>query len=1604
MAAIIGSPTRYIQGKGEMKNLCSYADKFGKNLFILTSASGRKRVEPAINEGNKDSNLVYDVFNGECCMTEINRIIKIVEEAGSDVIIGIGGGKIHDTSKAVAYYTKKPVIIVPTIASTDAPCSALSVIYTDESVFEKITKSSISINSKLITDEDYGLWTKTYSDSNGVQKISVSESEGTSFTVPDNGLLATIKFKAIANATTSTINFNNIALVDVNKSDIDAGNMSIRIPESGATTYTITYNPNTTDLVENIMSSGVKVEGENYTIAGAPSRVGYTFTGWNTAANGSGTSYAANATYSTDAELNLYAQWQIKSATLTVNPNGGIWEGRTTTQTYTQDYQTTKAISNPTSGPNGYIVRFNSNGGNTINQITQTQSFSNWNLTGGGQLNGTTYTFGDTAGTLTAQYVGDAITLPTPTKTGATFNGWYTQLSGGSRVGGAGESYTPSSTTTLFAQWNEVQYTLTVNPNSGTWNGSSSSQTLNGTYNSTKTISNPTAPNGYTVILNDNGTTSNIVQTKTFSGWTNAGSGSISGTTYTYGAGDGTITANYTANSVNLPTPSKTGYVFDGWYTAATDGNKITSPYMPTNNTTLYAHWTANRYTITFDNAGGQNTITTKEISYGQTYGTLPTPTKAGYTFDGWYNGSTKVTESDTVNITSNTTLTARWLGSEYTVIFDPDGGNVNPTTKKVRNGGTYGTLPTPTKTGNIFKGWYKDTTKIEETTTVDTSTNITLKASWEVIKYTLTVNPNGGTWNGNTTSQTFEQGYGTTKTIANPTATPSGYTVRFNTNGGTSTDSLQQIQTTAFDGWKLTGGGTFVAPTYTYGTSNGTLTAQYTGNNVTLPNATKTGSTLKGWYTSGTGGTRVGGAGDAYTPTESTTLFAQWNETEYTLTVNPNGGVWNGSASNQTVVGTYNSTKTIANPTAPNGYTVTLNDNGRTNSIVQTKTFSRWINSGSGNIRDNTTYTFGNGDGTLTAEYTANVVTLPTPTKDGYTFNGWYTESTGGNKVNSPYTPNNDITLYSHWTANKYTITFNNDGGQNSTTTKEVTYGEKYGTLPTPTKDGYTFDGWFTSNGTKISENDNVNITENITLIAKWQGESYTLTVNPNGGTWNESSEIQTVVGTYNSTREISNPIAPKGYTVTLNDSENTTSIVQTKSFNGWAKTGSGTIAGTTYTFGNGNGEIVANYTSNKVTLPIPTKEGYTFKGWFTQENGGTKVETSYMPESNTTLYAQWEANKYTITFDGNGVTLEQNSKEVTYGQAYGELPTPTKEGYDFDGWYTEDGNLIKSSDIVNITKNITLTASWSVKKYTVTFKNDDGSVLYTTLAQYGNKIVYSGKTPVSTKIIPGYESKFKGWENQDALESIQGDTTVTAIYEVTIIQYKIIYNNIRDCDNSKNPTSYTIKDSNITLENLEDKEGSKFLGWYDKAVGGNKVESIDTSKLENIILYAQWKDDKLYLKSEKYKVGENDIDNYEDGDIYLDKIQPETTLKQLMENCDTNGIISVIDRNGKEITKDEIVGTGMKIKVTRYEQQIQLTAIVMGDLDGDGKVSAVDLSTLNQAILKDTKLGEVEFKAADLDDNIKLTATDLSTINNTILKNIKLTYDKSLDKKTNE
>ncbi len=137
MASILISPSKYVQGAGELKKLGEYVSKLGKNALALISESGYKRVGKDIENSFDTTSIGFDFFNGECSMTEIERLKKIVAEKGSDVIIGIGGGKILDTAKAVAYFCELPVVIVPTIASTDAPCSALSVIYTDEGVFEK---------------------------------------------------------------------------------------------------------------------------------------------------------------------------------------------------------------------------------------------------------------------------------------------------------------------------------------------------------------------------------------------------------------------------------------------------------------------------------------------------------------------------------------------------------------------------------------------------------------------------------------------------------------------------------------------------------------------------------------------------------------------------------------------------------------------------------------------------------------------------------------------------------------------------------------------------------------------------------------------------------------------------------------------------------------------------------------------------------------------------------------------------------------------------------------------------------------------------------------------------------------------------------------------------------------------------------------------------------------------------------------------------------------------------------------------------------------------------------------------------------------------------
>ena len=136
MKKMICSPGTYVQGEGELSNLAEYAKSIGKtSAYLIVGPFVDKTYHREIISSFEENKMPYTVavFGGECSMEEIKHHES--EMKNHDIVFGIGGGKALDTAKAVSYYKECSVIIVPTAASTDAPCSRLSVIYTPEGEF-----------------------------------------------------------------------------------------------------------------------------------------------------------------------------------------------------------------------------------------------------------------------------------------------------------------------------------------------------------------------------------------------------------------------------------------------------------------------------------------------------------------------------------------------------------------------------------------------------------------------------------------------------------------------------------------------------------------------------------------------------------------------------------------------------------------------------------------------------------------------------------------------------------------------------------------------------------------------------------------------------------------------------------------------------------------------------------------------------------------------------------------------------------------------------------------------------------------------------------------------------------------------------------------------------------------------------------------------------------------------------------------------------------------------------------------------------------------------------------------------------------------------------
>ena len=395
-------------------------------------------------------------------------------------------------------------------------------------------------------------------------------------------------------------------------------------------------------------------------------------------------------------------------------------------------------------------------------------------------------------------------------------------------------------------------------------------------------------------------------------------------------------------------------------------------------------------------------------------------------------------------------------------------------------------------------------------------------------------------------------------------------------------------------------------------------------------------------------------------------------------------------------------------------------------------------------------------------------------------------------------YAINNDISYKLLDVDTTYTITYNLNGGKNAIT-NPTTYTEETETitLAAPTRSGYTFGGWysdaaFTTKVTQITKG----TTGDLTFYAKWNANKYTIKFNGNGST-------------------------------------------------------SGSMANQTMTYGSGT----------KFTANAYKRKGYTFNSWNTKADGsGTKyanqADGSKVTTTNgrtVTLYAQWQAEKYTITYKLNGGTNSKSNPTSYYITTNTiKLANATRKGYSFAGWYSDKDCTKKVTQISKGSYgNKTLYAKWNANKYTIKF-NGNGSTSGKTSSQ---KLSYGSSKKLTKNGFKRTGYTFKGWntkkdgkgtsyKNKAEVKNLTSKSggTVKLYAQWKKNTYTITYKLNGGTNKKKNPDNYTVTTSTIKLKNPT-KKGYTFVGWYSDKKCTKKVTTIKKGSTGNKTLYAKWK-----------------------------------------------------------------------------------------------------------------------------------------------------------------
>lgn len=247
----------------------------------------------------------------------------------------------------------------------------------------------------------------------------------------------------------------------------------------------------------------------------------------------------------------------------------------------------------------------------------------------------------------------------------------------------------------------------------------------------------------------------------------------------------------------------------------------------------------------------------------------------------------------------------------------------------------------------------------------------------------------------------------------------------------------------------------------------------------------------------------------------------------------------------------------------------------------------------------------------------------------------------------------------------------------------------------------------------------------------------------------------------------------------------------------------------------------------SGTFTLPLPTRTGYAFTGWSTAQTNGEQMMDNATLTEDKTLYAQWTANSYTITFDAN-TDESQGSMEpqtFTYDAAQRLAPnTFTRTGYSFTGWNTKvDGSGLLYEDeaeIMNLTTeadaNITLYAQWNINSYTITFVNEDGTtVLQSSEVDYGQMPAYNGETPTKESTAE-FDYTFAGWT--PTIAAVTGEATYKATYTEIKRSYALTVTLAEGCEGMGEVSgSGSYEYGSVASLTATAHDGYKFLQWSD-------------------------------------------------------------------------------------------------------------------------------------------------------------------------------------------